>query len=59
MQRRKEVQEQQLETRSQQKGLIIVHTGNGNGKTTAALGSMVLRSHPPRFEAKVPKPLMP
>jgi cob(I)alamin adenosyltransferase len=43
MQRRKEVQEQRLETRSHQKGLIIVHTGNGKGKTTAALG-MVLRS---------------
>jgi cob(I)alamin adenosyltransferase len=43
MQRRKEVQTQRLETRSQEKGLIIVHTGNGKGKTTAALG-MVLRS---------------
>jgi cob(I)alamin adenosyltransferase len=43
MQRRKEVQTQRLEARSQQKGLIIVHTGNGKGKTTAALG-MVLRS---------------
>jgi len=43
MQRRKEVQEQRLAARSQEKGLIIVHTGNGKGKTTAALG-MVLRS---------------
>jgi cob(I)alamin adenosyltransferase len=43
MQRRKEVQEQRLAQRSQEKGLIIVHTGNGKGKTTAALG-MVLRS---------------
>ncbi|NET30725.1 MAG: cob(I)yrinic acid a,c-diamide adenosyltransferase [Cyanothece sp. SIO1E1] len=43
MQRRKQVQEQRLAERSQQKGLIIVHTGNGKGKTTAALG-MVLRS---------------
>ncbi len=43
MQRRKEVQEQRLDARSQQKGLVIVHTGNGKGKTTAALG-MVLRS---------------
>jgi len=43
MQRRKEVQEQRLAERSQQKGLVIVHTGNGKGKTTAALG-MVLRS---------------
>lgn len=43
MKRRKEVQEQRLAERSQQKGLVIVHTGNGKGKTTAALG-MVLRS---------------
>jgi cob(I)alamin adenosyltransferase len=43
MQRRKEVQEQRLAARSQQKGLIIVNTGTGKGKTTAALG-MVLRS---------------
>jgi cob(I)alamin adenosyltransferase len=43
MQRRKEVQEQRLAERSQEKGLIIVHTGNGKGKTTAALG-MVMRS---------------
>lgn len=43
MQRRKEVQSQRLEARSLEKGLIIVHTGNGKGKTTAALG-MVLRS---------------
>ena len=43
MQRRKEVQEQRLQERTTEKGLIIVHTGNGKGKTTAALG-MVLRS---------------
>jgi cob(I)alamin adenosyltransferase len=43
MQRRKEVQEQRLAERNQEKGLIIVNTGNGKGKTTAALG-MVLRS---------------
>lgn len=43
MQRRKEVQDQRLAERNQTKGLIIVHTGNGKGKTTAALG-MVLRS---------------
>ena len=43
MERRKEVQQQRLAERSQAKGLIIVHTGNGKGKTTAALG-MVLRS---------------
>lgn len=43
MQRRKEVQEQRVAKASQEKGLIIVHTGNGKGKTTAALG-MVMRS---------------
>jgi cob(I)alamin adenosyltransferase len=43
MQRRKEVQDQRIADRTQEKGLIIVNTGNGKGKTTAALG-MVLRS---------------
>lgn len=43
MQRRKEVQEQRLAEMTSEKGLVIVHTGNGKGKTTAALG-MVLRS---------------
>ncbi len=43
MQRRKEVQEQRVAERSREKGLVIVHTGNGKGKTTAALG-MVVRS---------------
>ncbi|MEC4987093.1 MAG: cob(I)yrinic acid a,c-diamide adenosyltransferase [Oscillatoria sp. PMC 1068.18] len=43
MQRRKEVQQQRVAERSLEKGLIIVHTGNGKGKTTAALG-MVVRS---------------
>jgi len=43
MQRRKEVQEQRLAQRIDKKGLIIVNTGTGKGKTTAALG-MVLRS---------------
>lgn len=43
MQRRKEVQEQRIAQASPEKGLIIINTGNGKGKTTAALG-MVLRS---------------
>lgn len=43
MQRRKEVQEERVSKASQEKGLIIVNTGNGKGKTTAALG-MVMRS---------------
>ena len=43
MQRRKEVQDQRLADKKAEKGLIIVNTGNGKGKTTAALG-MVMRS---------------
>ncbi|QFZ91753.2 cob(I)yrinic acid a,c-diamide adenosyltransferase [Synechococcus elongatus] len=43
MLRRKQVQEQRLASRDLEKGLVIVHTGDGKGKTTAALG-MVLRS---------------
>jgi cob(I)alamin adenosyltransferase len=43
MQRRKEVQEERVAAASLEKGLIIVNTGNGKGKTTAALG-MVIRS---------------
>ena len=43
MQRRKEVQEQRLAEKTKEKGLIVVNTGNGKGKTTAALG-MVMRS---------------
>ena len=43
MQRRKEAQDQRLATMKAEKGLIIVHTGNGKGKTTAGLG-MVMRS---------------
>ena len=43
MQRRKEVQQQRLAEKNREKGLIIVNTGNGKGKTTAALG-MVMRS---------------
>ncbi|MEM7772507.1 MAG: cob(I)yrinic acid a,c-diamide adenosyltransferase [Cyanobacteria bacterium P01_E01_bin.6] len=43
MERRKEIQDQRLAERDRKKGLVIVHTGNGKGKTTAALG-MVMRS---------------
>lgn len=43
MQRRQEVQAQRVAERQLEKGLIIVNTGDGKGKTTAALG-MVLRS---------------
>ena len=44
MQRRKEVQDKRIENAISEKGLIIVNTGNGKGKTTAALG-MVIRAH--------------
>ena len=43
MQRRQEVQQKRLAEKKAEKGLIIVNTGNGKGKTTAALG-MVMRS---------------
>ena len=43
MQRRKEVQDKRVAEKNLEKGLIIVHTGNGKGKTTSALG-MVVRS---------------
>ncbi|WP_016951835.1 cob(I)yrinic acid a,c-diamide adenosyltransferase [Anabaena sp. PCC 7108] len=43
MQRRKEVQDQRIAKAIPEKGLIIVNTGHGKGKTTAALG-MVMRS---------------
>lgn len=43
MQRRKEIQAQRLAKMKAEKGLIIVNTGDGKGKTTAALG-MVMRS---------------
>jgi cob(I)alamin adenosyltransferase len=43
MQRRQEVQAERIDRSIKEKGLIIVNTGTGKGKTTAALG-MVLRS---------------
>jgi len=43
MQKRKDVQSKRLKLRKSQKGLLIVFTGDGKGKTTASLG-MALRT---------------
>ena len=43
MQQRKDIQAKRIKIRKEKKGLLIVFTGNGKGKTTASLG-MALRT---------------
>ena len=43
MRKRKDIQKERLKNRNLEKGLIMVFTGNGKGKTTASLG-MALRT---------------
>ena len=43
MQKRKDIQAKRVQVRKTKKGLLIVFTGNGKGKTTASLG-MALRT---------------
>jgi len=43
MKQRKDIQDERIQIRKNKKGLLIVFTGNGKGKTTASLG-MALRT---------------
>ena len=54
MERRQQVQKQRVEERNKEKGLVLVFTGQGKGKTTAGL-EMGLH----RLEPEAPKALHP
>lgn len=41
MERRKALMDRRIAERQQEKGLLMIHTGNGKGKSTAALGLML------------------
>jgi cob(I)alamin adenosyltransferase len=41
MMKRKEVQDREVASKTVEKGLLIVHTGSGKGKSTAAFGLML------------------
>lgn len=41
MERRKALMDRRVAERQQEKGLLMIHTGNGKGKSTAALGLML------------------
>ena len=51
MQQRKDIQAERLQIRKTKKGLLIVFTGNGKGKTTASLGCLLYTSPSPRDSA--------
>ncbi|HMV13368.1 MAG TPA: cob(I)yrinic acid a,c-diamide adenosyltransferase, partial [Nitrosomonas sp.] len=43
MQRKKEIVDAAIERANQEKGLLLIHTGNGKGKSSAAFG-MIARA---------------
>jgi ATP:corrinoid adenosyltransferase len=51
MKKKKEARNKILATKTEERGLLIVHTGKGKGKSTAAFG-MVFRCHRPRLQGR-------